>query len=283
MWPAEGQTAVANGCGLDTGEVLDALEQFAGKTIALFQCGIAFGGQREARAQDVIGLKSQIDSLQSDETANRQPGADEQHRRQRHLRDHQHRARSPARRGARTSRLVFERLDQARTRQLERGSQTEQDSGEHRDDDAEQENVAVDLNSRLVGHVKARHKRPHQAGNPDRKQQTEQASQQRNQQTFRQQLPHQLPSSGADRKADRHFARPRRRPGELEVGDIGASDQQQESDGAKEQLQAALHLATGGRDIQIVGKPRGEIVLGKPGRIRFGQLQMKGVQLLFGD
>ena len=49
---------------------------------------------------------------------------------------------------------------------------------------------------------------------------------------FRQDLPHELHPAGAERRAHGDLAAPAREPRQHQVGDVGADDQQQESDGA---------------------------------------------------
>src|ERR1051325_5933328 len=80
---AEGQSAVADGRGLNAGQVPGALEKFLSKTVALLQRRVSAGMQWDAEYEDVIRLETRIDPLQRDETADRQPGADDQHHRQR--------------------------------------------------------------------------------------------------------------------------------------------------------------------------------------------------------
>ena len=112
--------------------------------------------------------------------------------------------------------------------------------------------------------------------------QTQQPTLERHQDTFRQQLAHKPPASRADRKPDGHFPGSRSGTGELEIRDIGAGDQQENTHRPKQQLQTPLHFVTRDGDIEVVGQRGSETFFRKPGRILLRQLQVEAVQLLLG-
>ena len=67
---------------------------------------------------------------------------------------------------------------------------------------------------------------------PERDQQAHRSAQNRDQRAFRQQLPKQAPASCSERRADADLVFSRHRPGQQQVTDVGARDQQDESDSA---------------------------------------------------
>ena len=70
-----------------------------------------------------------------------------------------------------------------------------------------------------------------------RHEQAERAADRRQQDAFRQDLSNQLHASGAERGTHRQLAAPAREPRQHQVRDVGADDQQQESDGCRNQQQ----------------------------------------------
>lgn len=67
LWSAEWKAAVADCGGLNSGDVLDAIEQVLREAIALIPRRIAFRRKRQSHDHDPAGLETQIDLLQGDE------------------------------------------------------------------------------------------------------------------------------------------------------------------------------------------------------------------------
>ncbi len=104
----------------------------------------------------------------------------------------------------------------------------------------------------------------------------------RQQHALGQELTQQPPAVGADRHPDRHLAGPRGAARQLQVGHVGAGDQQQERDTAEEQLQAGPHLAARDRHVQIVPQRRRESLLGERRRLLLREPLVEGAELLLG-
>ena len=142
------------------------------------------------------------------------------------------------------------------------GTRPKSDPGEHRDAEREEQHGHVDRDARLVGHVELRHQRRRSSGSRRRRRATpSDTADEREQHAFGQQLPQQPPASGANRHPDRHLSRSRRAARQLQIGDVGAGDEQQEGDSAEQQLQAGPHLAAGDGDVEVVAQRRREALL----------------------
>ena len=196
-----------------------------------------------------------------EERAHGQPGAHQQHDRERDL------DRPPAGCGcgcpaapAPVLRPALQRLGDVGLRRLQRRRQAEHDAGQHRRRRARRAApVVLIVDPRLVRDVELRHQRRRSERIAPKANRTPSAAaDERQQHALGQQLPHQPPAAGADRHPDRHLAGARRAAGELQVGDVGAGDQQQERDRAEQQVQAGAHLAARDGDVEVVAQARGE-------------------------
>src|SRR5215469_1382445 len=96
----------------------------------------------DVERDDVMRIKSGIDSPELQQRASHKARADEQHEGQGHLTDHKGRLRARAIPGNRAP-TVFQRLADARRGALQRGRQPEKDSGENRNCESEQENASI--------------------------------------------------------------------------------------------------------------------------------------------
>ena len=119
------------------------------------------------------------------------------------------------------------------------------------------------VDPRLVRHVELRHQPDDGANRAEREQHAEHAAGERQQDALGQELAQQPAAAGANRHPDRHLARARRAAGQLQVGDVGARDEQQERDRAEQQLQAGPHLAARDGDVEIVPQRGREALRGK--------------------
>ena len=76
---------------------------------------------------------------------------------------------------------------------------------------------------------------------------SERAADQRQHDALGQQLPDDAAAAGAERRPDRQLARAHRRAGEQQVGDVGAADEEHESDDAEEQHRREPQIAADDR------------------------------------
>ena len=165
-----------------------------------------------------------------DEASEEQPGADEQHETQRHLRGDQRRAQAAARatwrvlpresiraRRARDARHAGARPKSTPVPQATSAVKIErraiQARGEPGDLDAARQLEARDQPSASAGHIEA-----------------EAAAGDRQHQALDQQLTRDPAAAGADRHAHGDLAAPRRAARELQVGQVGAADEQRDRD-----------------------------------------------------
>ncbi len=153
----------------------------------------------------------------------------------------------------------------------------------NRDRQGERQHGKVDGDPRLVGHVELGHQRDDGPDGAEREQHAEESAGERQQDALGQQLPQQAAAAGANRHPNRHLARPRGAARQLEIGDVGTRDEEQERDRAEEQLQAGPHLAARHRHVQVVPQPGREALLRKRRRLLLGQPLMQRPELLLGD
>ena len=142
---------------------------------------------------------------------------------------------------------------------------------------------SVDGDPRLVRHVELGHQRDDGANRAEGEQHTERAAGEREQDALGQELTQQPAAAGANRHPDGHLARPRGAARQLQVGDVGARDEEQERDRAEEQPQAGPHLSARHRHVQIVPQRGGEALRRKRRRLLGGEALVQGAELLFGD
>ena len=92
---------------------------------------LVVGGRRhaEAEGQQAVGAEARVHLEQLGEAAHQEPGAGEQHQRQRHLGDHQAGAHQPAAPGG-AARAFAQRLRRAAARRLQRRGEAEGEPGE---------------------------------------------------------------------------------------------------------------------------------------------------------
>ena len=126
-------------------------------SVQLRRVGKSLVGDRQSGGQHIGRIESRIHLLHLEETANQQPGAGEQHERQRHFRHHQRAADfvPPARTGAPAA--FFHTACQIRPCRLHRRHQSENDPRENRQRQREQQDPRVDRNIGFAGQRKRRH------------------------------------------------------------------------------------------------------------------------------
>ena len=202
-------------------------------------------GTRIVSTRDVSNPS--VDALQGEERANHQTRSDEEHERQRDLADHealaqQRLATVAAHRAARFAQGTGE----ARRGGVKRGQQAEDERRQHGDGPREEQHGHVERDLRLVGNGARRHEREERAQRTGREERAQQGRGQRNQQALDEQRPDDAPPTRADRAAQGDLVAPIGRASEQQVRDVGARDEQQESDGAEERPQIASDTARKG-------------------------------------
>ena len=108
---------------------------------------------------------------------------------------------------------------------------------------------------------------------------SQRAADERQHDALGQQLPDDAPPAGAERRAHRQLARADRRAREQQVGDVGAADQQHESDDAEEQHRREPQIAADQRVVHRFERHAAALVgLGKLAR----ETVRDGAQVGFG-
>ena len=269
--------------GLDTGQGADALQEFLRKAVARVECRVLGRRQRNTDDQYAIDVDSRVHVLKDEERASGQTSADEQHDRQRDLDDHQEIARAATVcLGARAP-ACPERVGDICFRRLQRGDEAKHNAGHHRDSERKQQDGHVDRDTRLVRHVELGHEAHDRADRAEGEQDTQDSADEGEQHAFREELTHQLAASSANRHPDRHLPRARGPASQLQIGDVGAGDEQKERDRAEQQPQAVPHLTARDRDIQVVAQRRRKALSGERRGLLERQAIVQSAQLLFGD
>ena len=236
---------------------------------------VACVGQRHLEGERLLGVEPGVDGGELREAADQEPGAGEQHHRERHL-GHDQRAAHPrpAAIGDRATPGLLQRSGQAGRRRLERGHHPEDEAGHDRQAERERDHVAVDphvVQPRNTGRLE-----PDQhVDAPDRQQQPETAADDAEDDAFGEELADEAAAGGAERAAHRHLAFARRRAREQQVGDVGAGDQQDEADGAEKHQHGLADVA----DHRLVERDRGEVEPLVAVRILRGEALADGLHL----
>ena len=189
-------------------------------------------------------------------------GADHEHRGERGLRGHERAPQPPARGRVRLAAIAQE----ARVPRAEGGPEAEQERGDDRERDREERDDRVRAQLRVAGE--------HVGGEPGEEGrgrggegEAESAPQCGKEEALREDLLHEAPSARAQGLADGELVRPRRGPPELEVGHVGADDEEEDAHRGEEQEDGgALRLREGG---VVVLQPDAHLGV----RVRVGLLQ----------
>ena len=141
--------------------------------------------------------------------------------------------------GSRAAALL-ECLVQFGPRNAQRRHDAEEHAGGERDDSREGEHAGVDadvVQARQVGGEDLQDPQP-----PEGDEQADDAAQGGQHDAFRQHLMQQAAAVGAQGGAQRHFALPGRGASQRHVGDVGAGDQHDETDGPEQHPQRRAHV-----------------------------------------
>ena len=159
---------------------------------------------------------------------------------------------------------------------MKRRRQTKQHAGDDADTEEESERPPVHGEDHPERPANVLQFRVEPADTGHREQETERASHEREQHALREELPDDLPAGGADRDAHAHLPRPPRGTREQEVGDIGAGNQQHESDRAQQRPEQQPDLRSDDQALERIGIRR-EVLVAVG--ILAGQCPADGVQL----
>ena len=194
--------------------------------------GIAVLHENGIGDDDVLGTETGIGMDEGDEAAQHQRAPDEQHTGECHFREDEGPAGSFRPGAAARASCTLQCVLQIRARRGERGTEAKQDSRKRGNEENEGERPAVDLRVQEFLDVVGREmlqglESPHGDRDPQR------AADAGEHRCFREQLRDQAPPARAHRAANRHFRLPRTRPGQHQVGDICARNEEEEGDGTK--------------------------------------------------
>jgi hypothetical protein len=199
--------------------------------------------QRNAGAQDAVGIEPRVHPLERDGAANQQAGAEEQQQRERDFGDDQPGAQAIAEAAAgRAAPAVAQAGLDVGARQPQRRGQAARDAAHERQRGGETERHRIDVRLLEARHVL---RAPGDDGRdePAREQQTHEGRRQRQDDAFGQQLPHDAPPAGAERRAQGDLAPARGAAGQQQVRDVAARDEQHHPDRGEQHEEPRLVVA----------------------------------------
>jgi hypothetical protein len=204
---------------------------------------VAGAWQGDAGRQNPVDGDAGIHPLQAHEASEQQRRPDQQHRGQRHLREHQcvpgARGRAcpgecPSAFGEATAEIEAECPD--------RRHHAEHQAGADREDERERQRAPIESNLLQARH-RARLERAQRVHAPHCDPEPEDAAGQRQQHALGEELPQQASPRGPERRANGHLALAVRHPDQHEVGHIGAGDEQDQRHRAEKDEQRRADLA----------------------------------------
>ena len=203
-------------------------------------------GQLEARGDQLAGVEAGIDRQHLEQAARDQPGPGQQHERERHLADHERVAQPAAREIRRAPPVGAQHIGQVGPRRPQRAHHADRDSRDQRDPERDQQRGGVHLGAGQERHGAQHHRRHRRDQEIERRQREEdadRAARHRIHHRLGREQPDQLAPIGAERGAHRQLLAARQVPGEEEVGDVGARDEQDQPRRAQEQHHDRPRLA----------------------------------------
>ena len=199
--------------------------------------------QNEGHRQQARRFDADVHPVHVDEAAHHEPGAGEQHQRERQLRHNQRRRPAPSTYAARSRpSSLFEDFIDVGLGDVQRGRKAEHNSRQQADGEEEHEDVRVHVERHPVrlADVLRLAIEPPNAQIADA--QTDDAADEREENALDEQLPDDAPPGGAEREANGNFARPMRRARQQQIGDVRAGDEQHERDGAHQRPENSFDL-----------------------------------------
>ena len=195
--------------------------------------GPALDTRRKLRRQHVLRGEAGVDAQHRHEAADEERRADDQHDRQRELDDHEEVAQSPCRapvlpRPPLLSAVVRSTPELCSAGTIPKATPVASDISAAAASTRRFSAIAVDT-WYLVGEAALRIWMPQAGGDHG-----ERGASTGQHEAFDQQLPHQPPASRAERRAEADLALTRAGAREQQIGDVGARDEQDDADGAKQ-------------------------------------------------
>ncbi len=226
----------------------------------LLRVGEARAPHVQARPKDVVGAEPGIDGQQVAQRAHEEERAHNEHERQGHLRDHQAAAQAEAlaRRGD-AAPPGLHRRRRSHVGGADGGGEAEEDAGQNGQTGGEREHAPVRLQVDEQAVALGAQEGHQGRAEPAREQGSRARAEGGDEQALRHELAHDAAAGGADGEADRDLALARAGPGQHQVGEVRAGDEEDESGHGEEDPEGLLVVATQGRD-PGAGRERGQRV-----------------------
>ncbi len=231
-------------------------------------------GQGHLGHHDAVGPEARVGLQHAQEAAEEEAGADQEDEGHRHLGDDQRVAHAVVAGPDAAAPGLLERLVQPGRERTPGGDEAERDSGHHGHHGGEGEDGRVDadlVGSRDVGGERGEQGLQAEVGQAD----PGERAQHREENALRQELAQQAPPRRAQGEADRDLPLPVGGPGQQEVGDVGAGDQEDEGDRPEQQHQRRPQLAHD----RVEERLEGHALLRVRVRVALGEALREGLHL----
>jgi hypothetical protein len=231
-----------NPCSIDSGQRVNPLQRPLVEEVRVPVLTVADLRQTKASREHALRLEPQLFLLETHEAFHQQPRGDQQDERQRDLPHHQSLLRAQAPRPVDPAVSLLERFDHPNLRRLDSRSEPKKDARGHRDDRREDEGRPIQLDGRLAGQRSGA-----QAGQRLQGAEGHAQSQDTAHQSEDHALCECLPDDSTSRRAQRHphgdLALASSGPGQEQSRDVGASDEQHQSNSTQKDPEDATHPA----------------------------------------
>ena len=283
----DGRAGLIEAGSLYPGQVLRAIEQLPEKQGLLGSRGVLVLGQVKGHGHDIAGIDAQIHLHEAEKRSHQQAGAGQQHQGEGGFGYHQTIAQAAAAGLRRRGHATFlQRVVQIGFRGGQSGRKTKDDARHHGDAQAVEQNPPVEPDDAGVGHAEAvvpRHLQGKQAVTGPGQCQAQGSSDRRQHHALREQLRDQTPPVGADGDPHGHLASSSGGPGQQQIGDIGAGDEQDEKHRSGHDEERGGHLAVVGRVQRLNLDTPALVGIGILRRQGGGQRVHAGLRLLHAD
>ena len=209
----------------------------------LLGLGITLSWDCHAHGQHVVRIETGIDAVQRPQTADHQPRADQQHKRESHFANNQDVARRAAARiRVRPTESLFQPVIYIRTREAPGGRKPGDQTGGDGNREGESQNLRVETNRSGLRQLIAEEcddKRDAAMSH----EQTERAARRREQHSLREHLLNHSPPTRTERRADGNFFAPPERLRQHEIRDVGAGDQKYKRNRTQQHEKRRAHVS----------------------------------------
>src|SRR5262245_5562701 len=219
----------------DAGYIPSPFKHFISKCCAAAIFRIFRNRQHHFHGEEIVGIESERNVLQSLKALHHQASANQKRECDRNL-NHDQSLQPPAASSIAATAviaLLHPRHQLICARAFQRRQQAKSDSGENSDAQCECQNALVDreiVEKRCKRNALNRIKRGKDRKKPIREKETSYPTEQRQENVLRKELPGNTPTSGAKCTSQKEFSFARYSAGQLQVGDIRATNQQEECD-----------------------------------------------------